>query len=90
MRYFLNKSLFPVLSAVLVFSVYVLCPQLASAQKSEPLPDLTRARVVVAPGAKLKKTSGRMNQVRIRLRDLLILPRSCWRRMPQKIPAKKA
>ena len=58
MRYFLNKSLFPVLSAVLVFSVYVFCPQLASAQKSEPLPDLTRARVVVAPGAKLKKTSG--------------------------------
>ena len=58
MRYFLNKSLFPVLSAALVFSVYVLCPQLASAQKSEPLPDLTRARVVVAPGAKLKKTSG--------------------------------
>ena len=58
MRYFLNKNLFPVLSAVLVFSASVLCPQLAPAEKSEPLPDLTRARVVVAPGAKLKKASG--------------------------------
>ncbi len=58
MRYFLNKNLFPVLSAVLVFSASVLCPQPASAEKSEPLPDLTRAKVVVAPGTRLKKTSG--------------------------------
>lgn len=58
MRYFLNKNLFPVLSAVLVFSVSFLCPQPASAEKSEPLPDLTRARVVIAPGAELKKASG--------------------------------
>ncbi len=58
MRYFLNKNLFPVLSAVLVFSVSFLCPQPASAEKSEPLPDLTRARVVVAPGAELKKAGG--------------------------------
>ncbi len=55
MKYLLNKNLFPVLSALLIFSVSFLCPQLASAEKSEPLPDLTRARVVVAPGAKLKK-----------------------------------
>ena len=58
MKYFLNKNLFPVLSAVLVFSVSVLCPQPTSAEKSEPLPDLTRARVVVAPGTKLKKAGG--------------------------------
>lgn len=58
MRYFLNKNLFPVLSAVLVFSVSFLCPQPASAEKSEPLPDLTRARVVIAPGAELKKADG--------------------------------
>lgn len=58
MRYFLNKNLFPVLSAVLIFSVSVLYPQLAPAQKSEPLPDLTRAKVVVAPGTRLKKASG--------------------------------
>lgn len=58
MRYFLNKNLFPVLSAVLIFSVSVLCPQLAPAQKSEPLPDLTRAKVVVAPGTRLEKASG--------------------------------
>lgn len=58
MRYFLNKNLFPVLSAVLVFSASVLFSQPASAEKSEPLPDLTRAKVVVAPGAKLKKTDG--------------------------------
>lgn len=58
MRYFLNKNLFPVLSAVLVFSASVLCPQLAPAEKSEPLPDLTRAKVVVAPGTRLKKANG--------------------------------
>ena len=58
MRYFLNKNLFPVLSAVLVFSASVLFSQPASAEKSEPLPDLTRGRVVVAPGTRLEKTSG--------------------------------
>jgi general secretion pathway protein D len=58
MRYFLNKNLFPVLSAVLVFSAFILCPQVAPAQKTEPLPDLTRAKVVVAPGTKLKKANG--------------------------------
>lgn len=58
MKYFLNKNLFPVLSAVLVFSASVLCPQLAPAEKSEPLPDLTRAKVVVAPGTRLKKANG--------------------------------
>ena len=58
MRYFLNKNLFPFLSAVLVFSASVLCPQLAPAEKSEPLPDLTRAKVVVAPGTRLKKANG--------------------------------
>ena len=58
MRYFLNKNLFPVLSAVLVFSASFLFPQPASAEKSEPLPDLTRAKVVVAPGTRLKKASG--------------------------------
>ena len=58
MKYFLNKNLFPILSAVLVFSASVLCPQLAPAEKSEPLPDLTRAKVVVAPGTKLKKANG--------------------------------
>ncbi|MCY3625066.1 MAG: hypothetical protein OXG75_03580, partial [Candidatus Dadabacteria bacterium] len=59
MKYFLNKNLFPILSAVLVFSASVLCPQLAPAEKSEPLPDLTRAKVVVAPGTKLKKANGK-------------------------------
>ena len=58
MKYFLNKNLFPVLSAVLVFSASVLCPQLAPAEKTEPLPDLTRAKVVVAPGTRLKKANG--------------------------------
>lgn len=58
MKYFLNKNLFPVLSAVLVFSASVLCPQLAPADKTEPLPDLTRAKVVVAPGTRLKKANG--------------------------------
>ncbi|MXZ48393.1 MAG: type II secretion system protein GspD [Candidatus Dadabacteria bacterium] len=58
MKYFLNKNLFPILSAVLVFSASVLCPQLAPAEKSEPLPDLTRAKVVVAPGTRLKKANG--------------------------------
>ncbi len=58
MRYFLNKNLFPVLSAVLIFSASLLFPQPASAQKTEPLPDLTRAKVVVAPGTKLKKANG--------------------------------
>ncbi len=58
MRYFLNKNLFPFLSAVLVFSAFILCPQVAPAQKTEPLPDLTRAKVVVAPGTKLKKANG--------------------------------
>jgi len=58
MKYFLNKNLFPVLSAILVFSASVLCPQLAPAEKSEPLPDLTRAKVVVAPGTRLKKANG--------------------------------
>ena len=56
MRYFLNKNLFPVLSAVLVFSASVLFSNPAFGQKSEQLPDLTRARVVVAPGSKLKET----------------------------------
>ena len=55
MKYFLNSSLFPILSAVLFFSVSVICPQPVSAEKSEPLPDLTRAKVVVAPGTRLKK-----------------------------------
>ena len=58
MKYFLNKNLFPVLSAVLVFSASVLCPQLVFAEKSEPLPDLTRAKVVVAPGTRVKKANG--------------------------------
>lgn len=58
MRYFLNKNLFPFLSAFLVFSAFILCPQVAPAQKTEPLPDLTRAKVVVAPGTKLKKANG--------------------------------
>ena len=58
MRYFLNKNLFPVLSAVLVFSASFLFPQPASAEKSEPLPDLTRAKIVVAPGTRLKKANG--------------------------------
>ncbi|MDE0291436.1 MAG: type II secretion system secretin GspD [Candidatus Dadabacteria bacterium] len=58
MKYFLNKNFSPILSAVLVFSASVLCPQLAPAEKSEPLPDLTRAKVVVAPGTKLKKANG--------------------------------
>lgn len=57
MRYFLNKNFFPVLSAVLVFSAFIFFSQAASAQKTEPLPDLTRARVVVAPGTKLKKAN---------------------------------
>ncbi|MXZ13117.1 MAG: type II secretion system protein GspD [Candidatus Dadabacteria bacterium] len=56
MKYLLNSSLFPILSAVLFFSVSVVCPQPAFAEKSEPLPDLTRAKVVVAPGTRLKKT----------------------------------
>ena len=55
MKYLLNSSLFPILSAVLFFSVSVICPQPVSAEKSEPLPDLTRAKVVVAPGTRLKK-----------------------------------
>ena len=55
MRYSLNNSLFPVLSAILFFSVSIVCPQSVSAEKTEPLPDLTRAKVVVAPGARLKK-----------------------------------
>ncbi|MXW44376.1 MAG: type II secretion system protein GspD [Candidatus Dadabacteria bacterium] len=58
MKYFLNKNLFPILSAVLVFSASLLFPQLANAEKSEPLPDLTRAKVVVAPGTRLKKANG--------------------------------
>lgn len=58
MKYFLNKNLFPALSAVLVFSASVLCPQMAPAEKSEPLPDLTRAKVVVAPGARPEKANG--------------------------------
>ncbi len=57
MRYFLNKNLFPVLSAVLIFSASFLFSQPASAEKSEPLPDLTRARVVVAPGTRLEKVN---------------------------------
>lgn len=55
MKYLLNSSLFQILSAVLFFSVSVICPQPVSAEKSEPLPDLTRAKVVVAPGTRLKK-----------------------------------
>ncbi len=55
MKYLLSSSLFPILPAVLFFSVSVVCPQLAFAEKSEPLPDLTRAKVVVAPGTRLKK-----------------------------------
>ncbi len=55
MRCFLNKKFFPVLSAVLIFSASFLFSQASSAQKSEPLPDLTRAKVVVAPGTKLKE-----------------------------------
>jgi len=58
MKYFLNKNFLPLLSAVLVFSASVLCPHLAPAEKSEPLPDLTRARVVVAPGTRLEKANG--------------------------------
>ena len=57
MKSFLNKNLFPVLCAALVFSASILFPQPVSAEKSEPLPDLTRAKVVVAPGARLKKTT---------------------------------
>ena len=55
MKYLLSSSLFQILSAVLFFSVCVICPQPVSAEKSEPLPDLTRAKVVVAPGTRLKK-----------------------------------
>lgn len=58
MKYFLNKNLLPLLSATLVFSVFVLCPRLAPAQKSGQLPDLTRARVVVAPGEGPEKANG--------------------------------
>lgn len=58
MKSFLNKNLFPVLFAVLVFSALIFYPQQGSAQKSEPLPDLTRAKVVVAPGTRLEKARG--------------------------------
>lgn len=58
MKSFLNKNLFPVLFAVLVFSALIFYPQQGSAQKSEPLPDLTRAKVVVAPGTRLEKVRG--------------------------------
>ncbi len=57
MGYFLNKNLFHLISAVLLFSAPVVFPQLASGKKSEPPPDLTRAKVVVAPGTRLKKAS---------------------------------
>ena len=58
MRYLLSNSLFPVLLAILFLSVSVVCPQSVSAEKTEPLPDLTRAKIVVAPGARLKKALG--------------------------------
>ncbi len=55
MRYFLNKNLFRFLCTVLIFSVSVLCPRPVLAEKSEQLPDLTRAKVVVAPGTRLEQ-----------------------------------
>ena len=49
MRYLLNKNLFSVLSAVLVFSASIVCPQQAFGEKPES-PDPRNLKVVVAPG----------------------------------------
>ena len=49
MRYLLNKNLFSVLSAVLVFSALIVCPQQAFAEKPES-PDPRNLKAVVAPG----------------------------------------
>ena len=49
MRYLLNKNLFSVLSAVLVFSALIVCSQQAFAEKPES-PDPRNLKAVVAPG----------------------------------------
>ena len=49
MRYLLNKNLFSVLSAVLVFSASIVCPQQAFGEKTES-PDPRNLKAVVAPG----------------------------------------
>ena len=63
MRSFLNKNLFSVLSAILVFSALIVCSQQAFAEKSES-PDPGSLKAVVAPSPEQQEAQGQNGSVK--------------------------
>ena len=63
MRSFLNKNLFSVLAAVLVFSASIVCPQLASGESPEP-PDPRTLKAVVAPSSGQQEAHGQNGSIK--------------------------
>ena len=63
MRSFLDKNLFLVLAAVLVFSASIVCPQPASGESPEP-PDPRTLKAVVAPGSGQQEAQGQNGSIK--------------------------
>ena len=63
MRSFLDKNLFLVLSAVLVFSASIVCPQPASGENPEP-PDPRMLKAVVAPSSGQQEAQGQNGSIK--------------------------
>ena len=63
MRSFLNKNLFSVLAAVLVFSASIVCPQMASGENPEP-PDPRTLKAVVAPSSGQQEAQGQNGSIK--------------------------
>lgn len=63
MRSFLNKNFFSVLSAILVLSVSIVCPQQAFGEESEP-PDPGSLKTVVAPSPGQQEAQGQNESIK--------------------------
>jgi general secretion pathway protein D len=63
MRSFLDKNLFSVLAAVLVFSASIVCPQPASGESPEP-PDPRTLKAVVAPSSGQQEAQGQNGSIK--------------------------